>query len=79
MTELEFNHENCVKVIKAMTKGLVGECVDNLLKSKLKEEEPDQLIMGMAQTAKLFLDILTNEADFYDAIKFLSKHDVIIE
>lgn len=79
MTELEFNHENCVKVIKAMTKGLVGDCVTDLLKSKLKGSEPDQLIMGMAQTAKLFLDILTNEVDFYDAIKFLSKHGVTIE
>lgn len=33
MTELEFNHENCVKVIKAMTKGLVGDCVTDLLKA----------------------------------------------
>lgn len=79
MKELDFNTENSVKVVKAMERGLVAECVRDVLRAKITGEQPDGLVEGMAKAASLFVDILTKETDFRDALKFLSEQGVTIE
>lgn len=79
MKELEFNTENSVKVVKAMERGLVAECVRDVLRAKITGEQPDKLLEGMAKAASLLADILTKETEFRDALKFLSERDVTIE
>jgi hypothetical protein len=79
MKELDFNTENSVKVVKAMGRGLVTECARDVLCSKIIGKQPDTLIEGMAKAASLFVDILTKETEFRDALKLLSEQGVIIE
>ena len=79
MKELDFNLENAVKVVKAMERGLVIERAKDVLASKIKGESTSDLLAGMLQVATLFVDILTNETDFRDALTFLSKQGVTIE
>lgn len=62
-----------------MGRGLVSECVRDVLRSKLTGEPSDKLLEGMAKAASLFDDILTKETEFRDTLKFLSEHDVTIE
>lgn len=79
MKELDFNLENAVKVLKAMKHGLVSECDRDILLAKLTGKTPNRLLGGMAKAASLFVDILTKETDFRDAIDFLSKQGVTID
>lgn len=79
MKELDFNTENSVKVVKAMGRGLVTECARDVLYAKITGKQPDRLLEGMAKAASLFVDILTKETEFRDALKFLSEQDVTIE
>ena len=79
MKELDFNTENSVKVVKAMACGLVTECAWDVLRSKIIGKQTDTLLEGMAKTAILFVNILTKETEFRDAIKFLSEQGVTIE
>lgn len=79
MKELDFNTENSVKVVKAMENGLALEYGKEVIKSMITGEQPDQLLAGMAKTATLFVDILTKEIAFRDALKFLSGQGVTIE
>lgn len=79
MKELDFNTENSVKVVKAMGRGLVAECVRDVLRAKITGEQHDRLLEGMAKAASLFVDILTKETEFRDAIDFLTKQGVTIE
>lgn len=79
MKELDFNLENGVKVLKAMENGLAIEYGKSVIKSMITGEQPDQLLAGMAKTARLFVDILAHETEFRDAIKFLSEQGVTIE
>lgn len=79
MKELDFNLENAVKVLKAMKYGLVSECDRDILLAKLTGEMPNRLLGGMAKAASLFVDILTKETEFRDALKFLSDQGVTIE
>lgn len=79
MKELDFNLENAVKVVKAMERGLVAECVRDVLRTKITGEQPDKLLEGMAKAASLLADILTKETEFRDALKFLSERGVTIE
>lgn len=79
MKELDFNTENSVKVVKAIGRGLVTECVRDVLCSKISGMHPDTLLEGMAKAASLFVDILTKETEFRDALKFLSDQGVTIE
>lgn len=78
MKELDFNLENAVKVLKAMKHGLVSECARDILLAKLTGKTPNSSLGGMAEAASLFVDILTKETNFRDAIDFLSKHGVTI-
>lgn len=79
MKELDFNMENAIKVLKAMENGIALEYGREVLATMITDEKPDQLLAGMAKTARLFVDILTKETEFRDAIDFLSKQDVTIE
>lgn len=79
MKELDFNLENAVKVIEAMKRGLALELVRNILRSKITGEQSDRLLEGMVKSATLFVDILTKETEFRNALKFLSEQDVTIE
>ena len=79
MKELDFNTENSVKVVKAIGRGLVAECARDLLRAKITNKEPDRMLEGMAKIAMVFVDILTKETEFRDAIDFLSKRGVTIE
>lgn len=79
MKELDFNTENSVKVVKVMERGLVAELARNVLHSKINCEQPDTLLEGMAKAASMFVDILTKETEFRDALKFLSDQGVTIE
>lgn len=79
MKELDFNLDNAVKVLKAMKHGLVSECDRDILLAKLTGETPNRLLGGMAKAASLFVDILTKETEFRDALKFLSDQGVTIE
>lgn len=79
MKELDFNTENSVKVVKAIERGLVTECARDVLHSKITGKQHDKLLEGMAKAAILFVDILTKETEFRDALKFLSDKGVFIE
>lgn len=79
MKELDFNLENAVKVVKAIGRGLVTECAWDVLRAKITGEQPDKLLEGMAKAASLFVDVLTKETEFRDALKVLSEQDVTIE
>lgn len=79
MKELDFNTENSVKVVKAMGRGLVAECARDVLRAKITGEQHNILLEGMAKAAILFVDILTKETEFRDALKFLSEKGVTIE
>ncbi len=79
MKELDFNLENAVKVLKAMKRGIVDECVVDIIRAKFTDKPSDKMLEGMAKLAMLFVDILTKETEFRDAIDFLSKKDVTIE
>lgn len=79
MKELDFNLENAVKVVKAMERGLVLECARDILRAGIIGKPSDKLLEGMAKVASLFVDILTKETEFRDALKFLSEKDVTIE
>ena len=79
MKELEFNLENAIKVLKEMENGIALEYGKNVIKCLITGEKTDELLGGMAKAAKLFVDILEHEADFRDALKFLSEQGVTIE
>lgn len=79
MKELDFNLENAVKVVKAMERGLVAECVRDVLLAKITGEQPDRRLEGMAKAASLLVGIFTKETEFRDDLKFLSEQDVTIE
>lgn len=79
MKELDFNLENAVKVLEAMKSGLALELVRNILRAKITGEQSDRLLEGMVKSATLFVDILTKETEFRNALKFLSEQDVTIE
>ena len=79
MYALEFNNENVIKVAREMAKGLIRESAANLLRSKIKGEDIDMALYGMAKAAGVLTGILTNADAFYDAINFLAKEGVTIE
>lgn len=79
MKELDFNTENAIKVLKAMENGIALEYGREVLATMITDEKPDQLLAGMAKTARLFVNILTKETEFCDAIKFLYEQGVTIE
>lgn len=79
MKELDFNLENGVKVLKAMENGLALEHGKDVLVNLFTGASTDQLLAGMSKTATLFVNILTRETEFRDAIKFLSEQGVTIE
>lgn len=79
MKEIEFNRENALKVVTELAKGLVKESDANLLTSKIKGEDIDMMVYGMAKASSLFVHIFTNADDFYDAIDFLAAQGVTIE
>ena len=79
MKELDFNTENSVKVVKAMKNGLALEYGNEVIKSMITGEQPDYLLDGMSKAATFFVDILTKEIAFRDALKFLSEQGVTIK
>lgn len=79
MKELDFNTENSVKVAKAMCSGLVAEYALDVVCAKITGEHHDTRLEGMARAATVFVDILTTETGFRDALKILSECGITIE
>lgn len=79
MKELDFNLENAVKVVKVMERGITLGRVRDIIRAKITGKPSDSFLEGMAQAATLFVDILTKETEFRNALKFLSEQDVTIE
>lgn len=79
MQELDFNTENSVKVAKAMCSTIVAEYARDVVRTKITGEQPDTLLEGMTKAAIVFVDILTTETGFRDALKILSERGVTIE
>jgi hypothetical protein len=79
MKELDFNMENSVKVLKAMERGLVAEYARDAVRAINTGGQPDSKLEGMTMASHMFVDILTKETDFREAIDFLSKQGVTIE
>lgn len=79
MKEIEFNRENAIKVVTKLAKGLINESAKNVLRSKIKGEDINMFLYGMAKVSLLFVDIFTNADAFYGAINFLAEHGVTIE
>lgn len=79
MKELDFNTENSVKVAKAMGSVLVAEYARDVVCAKITGEHPDTLLEGVAKAAIVFVDILTTETGFREALKILSERGVTIE
>ena len=79
LKEIEFNNENAIKVVTELAKGLVQESAKNVLRSKIKGEDINMFLYGMAQVSSLFVDIFTNADEFHGAINFLAEHGVTIE
>ena len=78
MKELDFNTENSVKAVKAVGRGLVAAYALDVRRAKITGEQPDRLLEGMAKAAGMFVDILTKDTVFRDAIAFLFMQGVII-
>ena len=72
MKEIEFNRENAIKVITELADGFVKESAANVLRSKIKGEDIDMVLYGMAKASSLFFGIFTNANEFHDAINYLS-------
>lgn len=79
MKELDFNLENAVKVVKVIERGLSVEHMRDIVCARIIGKPSDKLLEGMAKGARSFVDILTKETEFRDAIKFLSEQGVTIE
>lgn len=79
MKEIEFNRENALKVVTELAKGLIKERAANVRTSKIKGEDIDWLLYGMAQASVLFVDIFYYSDVFHEAINFLAAQGVTIE
>lgn len=72
MKEIEFNRDNAIKVITEFANGFIKESAANVLRSKIKGEDIDIMLYGMAKASSLFFGIFTNEDEFHDAINYLA-------
>ena len=79
MKKIKFNHENAIKVVTGIAKGLVQESNEDILRSKTNGEDIDPVLYGMTKAATAFTDIFTNADDLYAAINFLASQGITIE